>query len=258
MFVDTHTHLYVPEFDADVAQVIERGLAAGVQRFILPAIDSTYTQRMRQLEKAYPFCVSVMAGLHPTHVGPGFEQELTHVHHQLSTEKCIAVGEIGIDLYWDKTYLREQKEAFARQIQWARDFNLPFAIHCRQAFDEVFDVLTSFDGLHRGVFHCFTGDFSQAQRAISLGLYLGIGGVVTFKNGQIDQWINQIPLEHVLLETDAPYLAPAPHRGKRNEPEFLTLVVAKLAALYGVSEQKIGQVTSANAKTLFNWSDETL
>ena len=258
MFVDTHTHLYVPEFDADVAQVIERGLAAGVQRFILPAIDSTYTQRMRQLEKAYPLCVSVMAGLHPTHVGLEFDQELAHVHHQLSTEKCIAVGEIGIDLYWDKTYLREQKEAFARQIQWARDFNLPFAIHCRQAFDEVFDVLTSFDGLHRGVFHCFTGDFSQAQRAISLGLYLGIGGVVTFKNGQIDQWINQIPLEHVLLETDAPYLAPVPHRGKRNEPEFLTLVVAKLAALYGVSEQEIGQVTSANAKTLFNWSDETL
>jgi TatD DNase family protein len=213
---------------------------------------------MRQLEKAYPFSISVMAGLHPTHVGPGFEQELTYVHHQLSTEKCIAVGEIGIDLYWDKTYLEEQQAAFARQIQWARDFNLPFAIHCRQAFDEVFDVLTSFDGLHRGVFHCFSGDFSQAQRAISLGLHLGIGGVVTFKNGQIDQWINQIPLEHLVLETDAPYLAPAPHRGKRNEPEFLTLVVTKLAALYGVSEQEIGQVTTANAKNLFNWSDETL
>ena len=256
MFVDTHTHLYVPEFDADVAQVIKRGLTAGVHRFILPAIDSTYTQRMRQLEQAYPFCVSVMAGLHPTHVGLGFEEELAHVHHQLSTEKCIAVGEIGIDLYWDKTYLKEQQEAFARQIQWARDFDLPFAIHCRQAFDEVFEVLSSFKGLHRGVFHCFSGDFSQAQRAISLGLHLGIGGVVTFKNGGIDQWLREVPLQHLLLETDAPYLAPVPHRGKRNEPEFLTLVVAKLAALYGVSEQEIGRVTTANAQSLFKWSDE--
>ena len=254
MFVDTHTHLYVPDFDADLAQVIERGLNAGVQRLILPAIDSTYTQRMRQLEKAYPFSISVMAGLHPTHVGPGFEQELTHVHHQLSTEKCIAVGEIGIDLYWDDSFKDAQIYAFEKQMVWASERNLPIVIHCRDAFDEVFESVERMKKQGHtitGILHCFTGNLEQAKHAISLGLHLGIGGVATFKNGKIDTFLSQISLEHIVLETDGPYLAPVPHRGKRNEPAYLRLIADRVAAIYQISTEELAKITSSNSLRIF-------
>jgi TatD DNase family protein len=254
VFVDTHTHLYVPDFDADLAQVIERGLNAGVQRLILPAIDSTYTQRMRQLEKAYPFSISVMAGLHPTHVGPGFEQELTHVHHQLSTEKCIAVGEIGIDLYWDDSFKDAQIYAFEKQMVWASERNLPIVIHCRDAFDEVFESVERMKKQGHtitGILHCFTGNLEQAKHAISLGLHLGIGGVATFKNGKIDTFLSQISLEHIVLETDGPYLAPVPHRGKRNEPAYLRLIADRVAAIYQISTEELAKITSSNSLRIF-------
>ncbi len=252
MLVDTHTHLYIEAFDEDRSEVISRAREAGVERFFLPAIDSGYTSGMLELQSQYPDDIFLMSGLHPTHVDERWEEELRHVEAQLDSGRYVAVGEIGIDLYWDRSRLEQQKQAFSRQIRWAVSRDLPIVIHCRDAFDEIFEVL---DEEHRpglrGIFHCFTGSLEQAHRAIGFGMKLGIGGVVTFKNGKIDTFLHQIPLEHIVLETDAPYLAPVPYRGKRNEPSYLSQVVERLSEIYGVSKSLIASKTTENAEAVF-------
>lgn len=252
MLIDTHTHLYVSEFDNDRDAVITRAKELGVGQFVLPAIDSETTAVMHSLKNQYPNEMHLMMGLHPTHVGANVEQELAHVREQLQAHNFVAVGEIGMDLYWDKSYLKEQQEAFALQIEWALEFDLPIVIHCREAFDEIFEVLEGVnDKRLRGIFHCFTGTLVQAQRAIDLNMLLGIGGVVTFKNSGLAETVAQIPLEHLVMETDAPYLAPVPHRGKRNESSYLPLIATKLAEIHNVSYSEIIKITTENAKKAF-------
>ena len=250
--IDTHTHLYVEAFDEDRDAAIAQAIAQGVEEFYLPAIDSSYTQRMLDLEQAYPDQVRLMMGLHPTHVKENVAEELAHVQKQLEKHRYYAVGEIGIDLYWDKTHIKEQQDAFDQQIKWAKAKQLPIVIHCRNAFEEVFEVLeeNKGDNLY-GIFHCFTGTQFDAQRALSYNLKLGIGGVVTFKNGKIDQFLNEIPLTELVLETDAPYLSPVPHRGKRNESAYLSLVAQKLSELYVLPIELIAAQTTKNAQNVF-------
>jgi TatD DNase family protein len=252
IITDTHTHLYSEEFDQDRDQMIQRAIDAGVSRFFIPAIDAASTQPMYDLEQKYPDNVFLMMGLHPTYVKDNYLDELKHVETELAKRKFYAVGEIGIDLYWDKTHLKEQQIAFRTQIQWAKQYKLPIVIHCRDAFDEIFEILEEekSDDLF-GIFHCFTGTHEQALQAISYNMKLGIGGVVTFKNGKIDQFLNQIDLKHIVLETDSPYLAPIPFRGKRNESSYLVNVVAKLADIYDVSEEEIATITTQNSKDVF-------
>lgn len=255
IFTDTHTHLYSEEFAGDRSEMITRALEAKVEHLFVPAIDSSYTRNMYAIEEQYPENVHVMMGLHPCYVkADTYKEELALVKNELAKRKFAAVGEIGVDMYWDKSTLTIQQEAFQTQIQWAKEYGLPINIHCRDAFDEVFDVLESEkeEKLY-GIFHCFTGDFKQAQKAISYGMKLGIGGVVTFKNGKIDQFLHQIPLEHIVLETDAPYLAPVPYRGKRNESSYVVLVAEKLAALYGISVEEVARTTTQNAKNVYKF-----
>ena len=250
--IDTHTHLYTEAFDEDRDQVIKNAIAKGIKRFYLPSIDSKYTSRMYDLEKEYPNHIRLMMGLHPTHVKENCKEELQHVEQNLSQHRFAAVGEIGIDLYWDQTFLKQQQEVFNTQIRWAKEYELPIVIHCRDAFDEVFEILEDHrgEGLS-GIFHCFTGTKDQADRAIDLNLKLGIGGVVTFKNGKIDQFLDQISLDHIVLETDAPYLAPVPFRGKRNQSEYLVYILQKLALIYRRSASEIATITSKNALSVF-------
>ncbi|MCH1453147.1 MAG: TatD family hydrolase [Flavobacteriaceae bacterium] len=250
--IDTHTHLYTQAFDEDRDKVIKNAIAKGIERFYLPSIDSKYTSRMYDLEKEYPNHIRLMMGLHPTHVKENCKEELQHVEQNLSQHRFAAVGEIGIDLYWDQTFLKQQQEAFNTQIRWAKKYELPIVIHCRDAFDEVFEILEDHrgEGLS-GIFHCFTGTKDQADRAIDLNLKLGIGGVVTFKNGKIDQFLDQISLDHIVLETDAPYLAPVPFRGKRNQSEYLVHILQKLALIYRRSASEIATITSKNALSVF-------
>jgi TatD DNase family protein len=252
IITDTHTHLYSNEFDDDRNEMIQRAIDAGVSRFFIPAIDSTFTQLMYDLERTYPENIFLMTGLHPTHVKDSYRDELKHVEDELAKRKFYAVGEIGIDLYWDKTHLQEQKNAFRKQIQLAKQYKLPIVIHCRDAFDEVFEILEvekSSDLF--GIFHCFSGTYEQALQAISYNMKLGIGGVVTFKNGKIDQFLNQIDLKHIVIETDSPYLAPVPYRGKRNESSFLVNVLSKLAEIYNLPLEDIAQITTENSKSVF-------
>ncbi len=249
---DTHTHLYSEAFDADRTEVIERALAAGVTRFFIPAIDSTYTKAMYALESSYPHNMFLMMGLHPTHVKDNYLEELEHVKEQLESRKFVAIGEIGIDLFWDQSMLREQQDMFRLQIQLAKQYQLPIVIHCRDAFDEVFEILEEEKGSDLfGIFHCFTGTLAQALQAISYNMKLGIGGVTTFKNGKIDQFLSQIDLTHIVLETDAPYLSPVPYRGKRNESSYILNVLEKLSDIYGVSKAHIAEITTQNSKSVF-------
>ena len=249
---DTHTHLYSEEFDIDRNEMMQRAINNGVTRFFIPAIDSNYIQKMYALESDYPENVFLMMGLHPTHVKDNYLDELQMVEQELATRKFYAIGEIGIDLYWDKTHLKEQQIAFRRQIQLAKKYKLPIVIHCREAFDEIFEILEEEKSADLfGIFHCFSGTYEQALQAISYNMKLGIGGVVTFKNGKIDQFINQIDLSHIVLETDSPYLAPIPFRGKRNESSYILNVVDKLAALYGLSSEEIAIQTTENSKAIF-------
>lgn len=250
--IDTHAHLYVEAFDEDRDIVIKDAIEKGVSHFYIPAIDSAYHERMFELEKSYPENVHLMMGLHPTHVKENFLDELSLVETQLEQRKFSAIGEIGMDLYWDKSFKKQQQEAFGIQIEWAKIHGLPIVIHCRDAFDEVFEVLDQYkDESLYGIFHCFTGTLAQANRAIELNFKLGIGGVVTFKNGKIDQFLNQIPLHSIVLETDAPYLAPTPNRGKRNESGFLSLIRDKVASVYGLPPQQISLITNQNALDVF-------
>lgn len=250
--IDTHTHLYSEEFDNDRAAVIARAKAAGVTHCFIPAIDSIYIDRMFALKNDYPNYVFLMNGLHPCNVKENYKEELAHVENLMPTHPFCAIGEIGIDLYWDKTFLREQQEAFAWQIQLAKKHKLPIVIHCREAFEEVFEVLEGEKGDDLfGIFHCFTGTEEQAHRAIGYGLHLGIGGVVTFKNGKLDQFLKNIDLQHLVLETDSPYLAPVPYRGKRNESAYIVQVMQKLSDIYALPESEIERITNANATKIF-------
>jgi TatD DNase family protein len=252
IITDTHTHLYSEEFDLDRKEMMQRAIDSGVTRFFVPAIDSSCTQSMYELEKTYPENVFLMMGLHPTYVKENYLEELQHVENQLAKRKFIAIGEIGIDLYWDKTHLKEQQIAFKHQIRLAKKYQLPIVIHCRDAFDEIFEVLETEKGTDLfGIFHCFTGTYEQALRAISFNMKLGIGGVVTFKNGKIDQFLHQIDLKHIVLETDSPYLAPIPYRGKRNESSYIVNVVHKLAEIYSLSIDEIAKITTENSKDVF-------
>ena len=252
IFTDTHTHLYSEEFEQDRGEMIQRAINAGVSRFFIPAIDSTCTQAMYDLEQDFPENVFLMMGLHPTYVKDNYEAELAHVASELAKRKFYAIGEIGIDLYWDKTHLKEQQVAFRQQIQWAKQYKLPIVIHCREAFDEIFEILEEEKSPELfGIFHCFSGTYEQALQAISYNMLLGIGGVVTFKNGKIDQFLDRIDLRHIVLETDSPYLAPIPFRGKRNESSYVVNVAAKLAAIYNLSVSEIAQITTENSKRVF-------
>lgn len=252
LITDTHTHLYSEAFDEDREAMVQRAIDKGIQRFFVPAIDSTYTNSMLALQASFPEHVYLMMGLHPTHVKEHYNDELAHVEIMLEKHKFYAVGEIGIDLYWDKTFLKEQQQAFVSQIRLAKKYKLPIVIHCREAFDEIFEILEQErgDDLY-GIFHCFTGTIQQAQKAIGYNMKLGIGGVVTFKNGKIDQFLNKIDLQHIVLETDAPYLAPVPYRGKRNESAYIINVLEKLSDIYALSEQEIAKVTTENSKQVF-------
>ena len=252
IITDTHTHLYSEAFDEDRDAVIQNALDHGIERFFIPSIDSSYTKSMLDLEMQYPKNMFLMMGLHPTHVKENYKEELEHVELMLSKRHFYAVGEIGIDLYWDKTYLNEQQEAFKFQIHLAKKYGLPIVIHCRDSFDEIFEVLEEEKAEDLfGIFHCFTGTEEQAKRALSYNMKLGIGGVVTFKNGKIDTFLNKIDLNHIVLETDSPYLAPVPYRGKRNESVYLLQVLKKLSMIYGLDEKVIANITTQNSKEVF-------
>ena len=252
IITDTHTHLYSEQFDDDRVEVVERALAAGVTRFFIPAIDSSYTKSMYALESRYPNNMFLMTGVHPTHVKDDYLEELAHIKEQLNSREFVAIGEIGIDLYWDRSTLKLQQEMFRLQIQLAKQYKLPIVIHCRDAFEEVFQILEEEKGPELfGIFHCFTGTLEQAQKAISFNMKLGIGGVVTFKNGKIDQFLKQISLDHIVLETDAPYLAPVPCRGQRNESSYILNVLEKLSDIYSMSSLEIASITTKNSKSIF-------
>ena len=252
ILTDTHTHLYTDAFDEDREEVINKAIDLGISRFFIPAIDSSYTKRMLELEKSFEEHVFLMMGLHPTSVKENFKEELDHVESMLASRKFYAIGEIGIDLYWDRTFFQQQREAFAHQIGLAKKYALPIVIHCRDSFDEIIEVLDEYgyDDL-RGIFHCFTGTIEQAQQAIDRKMKLGIGGVVTFKNGKIDTFLDQFDLRHIVLETDSPYLAPVPFRGKRNESSYLLNVLEKLSEIYKVDREEIARITTENSKEVF-------
>jgi len=253
VITDTHTHLYSEAFDNDRDEMMKRALDDKISRFFVPAIDSTYTKAMLDLKAKYPDNVFLMMGLHPTHVKENYHDELRHVEDTLAKHKFYAVGETGIDLYWDKSTLGIQQEAFRFQIKLAKQHKLPIVIHCRDSFNEIFEILEEEKGIDLfGIFHCFTGTIDQAKKAISYNMKLGIGGVVTFKNGKIDQFLNQIDLKHIVLETDSPYLSPTPFRGKRNESAYIKNVLKKVSEIYDLSEENIANITTENSKEIFS------
>jgi len=253
ILIDTHAHTYLKEFDQDRKQSIERAISAGVQKILLPNIDSTSIDDMLKLSVEFPEICLPMMGLHPTSVDENYETELKLVETWLKKQKFIAIGEIGMDLYWDKTFVEQQKICFKRQLELANEYNLPVAIHIRKAFDETFAVLKQLNqAKFCGVFHCFSGDLRQAQKAIEAGFYLGIGGVVTYKNAGLQEVIKEISLEKLVLETDAPFLTPVPYRGKRNESSYLQNIAEKIAEIKNISAEKVGEITSENARELFD------
>ncbi len=254
--VDTHAHAYHARFDEDREAMLERARAVGVTRIVLPNIDASSIDGMLALADAHPgFCLPAM-GVHPCSIGETAEAELATAERWLFDPprplRFWAVGEIGLDWYWDTSHAEAQRAAFARQLGWARTLDLPVIIHSRDSLDDCLDLVEAAGGV-RGVFHCFSGSAEQAARAVSLGFLLGIGGVATFKNGGLDRVLPGVPLEHLVLETDAPYLAPVPHRGKRNEPAYVALVAERLASWYGTTAEAVGKATSANAARLFGW-----
>lgn len=250
--IDTHAHLYAEQFDDDRTEMIQRAEEVGVGQFFLPNIDHTSIAGMLALEKAYPGKCFPMMGLHPTSVKENYQEELAIVKDWLDKRPFVAVGEIGMDLYWDKTYVEEQKEAFVTQIGWAQEREIPIVIHSRDATDIIIEILETFPkGSIGGIFHCFGGSLDQAQRIIDLGFYLGIGGVLTFKKSGLDKTIVSVDMEHIVLETDAPYLAPTPYRGKRNESAYIYKVAEKLAAVKGLEIEEIARITTRNAERVF-------
>lgn len=251
--IDTHTHLYLDKFANDIETVVQNAINQGVSKMLLPAIDSSTFDAMINLADTYPENCIPMIGLHPTSVKDNFEDELQLVENELMNQRYIGVGEIGIDLYWDGSYYEQQKESFIRQLRLAKKHNLPVAIHTRDSFNEVYNIVKKekTDRLN-GVFHCFTGSLSEAYKIMDIGFYMGIGGIVTFKNSGLSEVVSSIDLKSILLETDAPYLTPMPHRGKRNESSYLNFIAAKIAEINGSSTMSIVEKTTENAIKLFN------
>lgn len=253
IFIDTHTHLYLDEFSDDLNQVVEKAINKGVKYMLLPNIDSTSIEKMLKLCQTFPDNCFPMIGLHPTSVKSNFENELKIVENYLAKSNFYAIGEIGIDLYWDKTFYKEQLEAMRFQIHLAKERNLPIVIHSRNSFDEVFTVLSELKFPEmRGVFHCFSGSVDQAKKVIAeLGFKLGIGGVVTFKNSGLDKVVKEIDLKDIILETDSPFLAPMPFRGKRNESAYTIIIAEKIAAIKNIAIEEIANETTNTALELF-------
>ena len=251
--IDTHTHLFAEQFDEDRHEVVQEAIKAGVSKMLLPNIDLDSIEAMHQLEKDFPKICFAMMGLHPCSVNKNWEEELAVIKKHLFNRKYCAVGEIGMDLYWDKTTLPFQQKAFAQQLEWAKELKIPVAIHVRDAFDETFEIVDQLNDENlTGVFHCFTGNSEQAQHIINYGGFkLGIGGVLTFKNSGVDKVVAEIDIEHLILETDSPYLAPHPNRGKRNETSYITYVASKLAEVKGISIEQVADITTKNAEELF-------
>lgn len=250
--IDTHCHLYVKAFTNDIDAVVERAVAEGVEKFYLPAIDSTETESMLALEARFPDKCIAMMGLHPCSVKEDYKAELAHVEEWLAKRRFVAVGEIGLDFYWDKTFTAQQYEAFRQQIEWALQYDVPIVIHTRNAMQETINVVKEYKqrGL-RGIFHCFSGSYESAVQIIDAGFYLGIGGVLTYKNAGLPEVLAKIGLEHMVLETDAPYLTPVPFRGKRNESSYLKYVIEKLAETKGEPLDTVAAITTANAQKIF-------
>lgn len=253
ILTDTHTHLYSEQFDNDIDEVIKNALNNNVSRFFLPNIDASYTEKMLQLTEKYPQQLFPMMGIHPCSIKEDYKEEIAHVEHWLEKYTFCAVGEIGIDLYWDKSFLPQQQEAFRLQIALAKKYNLPIVIHCRDAFNEIFEIMDELnDEKMYGIFHCFTGNLMQANHIINYGGFkLGIGGVVTFKNSGLDAVVQQLAMQHLVLETDAPYLAPIPFRGKRNESAYLVNIAQKIAEIKGLTVLEVAQITTHNSIEVF-------
>jgi TatD DNase family protein len=258
MFFDTHAHLYSEQFKEDQDAMIQRAISAGVERFYLPNIDLESIEGMLDLEKKYPEACFPMMGLHPCSVEANWEEVLTKMKTLIDERKFVAIGEIGIDLYWDKSTLDIQRECFIKQIHWAIEKNIPIVIHCRDAFDEIYEVLSSPEfqawiqsNAIKGIFHCFSGTVEQANQVIALGFKLGIGGVVTYKNSGLDKVLEQIDVAHLVLETDAPYLTPVPHRGKRNESSYISHILFKVAEIKKMMPAKVAEITTKNAEIIF-------
>jgi TatD DNase family protein len=252
MLIDTHTHIYLNDFKDSIEKVIKRANAVGVEQFYLPAIDSETFAQVIDLEKRFPMQCFAMAGLHPCSVKENYKEELTFVEKNLQQRKFVAIGEIGLDFYWDRTFEKQQYLAFEQQMQWALDYNIPISIHTRNAMGETIEAVKPFakKGL-RGIFHCFGGSIESANEIIKMGFYLGIGGVVTYKKAGLAETLAHIGLEYLVLETDAPYLTPLPFRGKQNEPSYLQYVVEKIAEIKNYSIQEVEEITSKNARKVF-------
>jgi len=253
ILIDTHTHLFAEEFDADRSEVIDRATCLGVQKFFLPNIDSSSISGMLALEKQFPDNCFPMMGLHPCSVNEKYEEELKIVEDWFSKRTFSAVGEIGMDYHWDKTFIPQQKDAFARQIDLALKYKLPIVIHQRECFDDLFEIVQAKNQKQlTGIFHCFTGTIEEANKIISCGGFrMGIGGALTYKNSKLPEVLKHIDMKHIVLETDSPYLPPAPHRGKRNESSFITLVAQKIAEIKGSPVEEVAEITTRNAKDVF-------
>ena len=252
MIIDTHCHLYSEEFNADRTAMIERANAEGVRHFYLPAIDSSIINNMLQMETDFPGQCFAMMGLHPCSVKENYEEELQIAEEWLGRRKFAAIGETGLDFYWDKTFTVQQYDAFKRQITWAKKYKIPIVIHSRNSTPECIEVIREMhDADLTGVFHCFGGSIEEANQITELGFYLGIGGVITYKNAGLAAVIEQLPLDNIVLETDAPYLTPVPFRGKRNESAYLKYVVQKIADVKKISTTEVEEITTQNARTLF-------
>jgi TatD DNase family protein len=250
--IDSHTHLYLNDFKDDIDFLIKSAINNNIKKFLLPNIDTQTLKPLLELTHLYPENCFPMIGLHPCSIDHDFEKNLQELESKICENRFIAIGEIGIDLYWDQTFLKEQKIAFEKQLNWAKKYNLPIAIHSRNSFDEIYSILKKqkYNDL-KGVFHCFTGDLKQAKKIIDLGLFLGIGGVLTFKNSKLDEVIKKISIKHLLIETDAPYLSPSPHRGKRNKPEFLSIIANKICELKNISLSELTNNLYLNTNSLF-------
>ena len=250
-FIDTHCHLYHEEFDNDRDEVISRTLANNVKKIILPNIDTTSIKGMHYLQNKYPQIFFTAIGIHPSSVKENYLKELKIIEQELENPCYCAIGEIGLDFYWDKTFIKEQKIAFEKQLNFAIQKNLPVIIHSRNSMDETLEIIKNYSGL-KGVFHCFSGNLEQAKETISLGFKLGITGVVTYKNSGLSDIIKEIDLENIFLETDAPFLTPIPHRGKRNESSYIPIIAQKIAEIKNISSEKVAETTTKSAEAIFN------
>ncbi|MCQ2332524.1 MAG: TatD family hydrolase [Paludibacteraceae bacterium] len=250
--IDTHSHIFGPEFDDDRAEVVRRAKDAGVNKVLLANVDTNTIGQMKRCREEYPDFTAMAMGLHPTEIRDCWKDDLRQIYDELQNGDYVAVGEIGLDFYWDRNFEKEQREVMRTQMAWALEMNLPVILHIRKAYAEAFEVLSDFGNRDfHGVFHCFSGGLEEAKKAIRMGFFLGIGGVLTYKNSTLGDIIREVGLEHLLLETDAPYLAPVPYRGKRNEPAFMTAVRDKMSEIFNQNAQVVDEITTKNARNLF-------